>query len=199
MRQFGGELVAQQRVADDFDWLLSRVRRLKSAFDLLLVSGGASVGDYDYGRRLLGELRFKVHFTAINLRPGKPLVFATRGRQAAFILPGNPVSHLVTLQVAVRLAAERLAGAQPSWPVVNARLAERFEFKAGKRETFWPARVTAEPAGPVGGRLVVRARGWQSSGDVTGLTGVNGLIQLAAGTGAPRAGDEVPVFLLDVP
>src|SRR5665213_2222980 len=115
VRQFGGEILQQERLADDFDLLLKKVRSGVSAerrklqeiddggflpkaattgsqpldFDLLLVSGGASVGDYDFGRRLLATLGFEIHFEKINLRPGKPLVFATRGKQAAFVLPGN--------------------------------------------------------------------------------------------------------------
>ncbi|HEX4348765.1 MAG TPA: molybdopterin molybdotransferase MoeA, partial [Verrucomicrobiae bacterium] len=84
VRQFGGEMVKQERVADDFGLLLKKTRALKKSYDLLLLSGGASVGDYDFGKKLLAALGFKIHFTAINLRPGKPLVFATRGRQAAF-------------------------------------------------------------------------------------------------------------------
>ena len=78
-------------MADDFDPLLKKARAVEDSFDLLLLSGGASVGDYDFGKKLLSVLGFKIHFTTVNLRPGKPLVFATRGNQAAFMLPGNPV------------------------------------------------------------------------------------------------------------
>jgi molybdopterin molybdotransferase len=194
VRQFGGEIVKQGRVADDFDLLLKKTRALKKSFDLLLLSGGASVGDYDFGKKLLTALGFKIHFTAINLRPGKPLVFATRGKQAAFVVPGNPVSHLVTLHAAVRLAFEQFAGAKASWPLARVKLAESFDFKPGARETFWPARMEVNH-----GELVVQALRWQSSGDVTGLIGVNALLQLGANTEAPKAGEEVSVLMLDVP
>jgi molybdopterin molybdotransferase len=193
-RQFGGEIVKQERVGDDFELLLKKTRALKKSFDLLLMSGGASVGDYDFGKKLLTELGFKIHFTAINLRPGKPLVFATRGRQAAFVVPGNPVSHLVTLHVAVRLAFDRLAGAPVSWTLVNVRLAESFELKPGKRETFWPARLEIKNGG-----LVAQALHWQSSGDVTGLTGVNALLQLPTDARPPKAGEDISVLMLGVP
>jgi molybdopterin molybdotransferase len=197
MGQFGARLTCQERVADDLERLVKKARSLKRTFDLLLVSGGASVGDYDHGKRLLAALGFQIHFAAVNLRPGKPLVFATRNRQAAFIVPGNPVSHLVTLQVAVRLAIERFAGAAPVWPLVKMRLTEAFDFRPGARETFWPASVGLDS--PAGGRLVARAVHWQSSGDVTGLTGVNGLLQLPPGAPAPKAGGEIPVLMLDRP
>jgi molybdopterin molybdotransferase len=192
--QFGGEVVHHELVADDFDLLLGKARALRKSFDLLLLSGGASVGEYDFGKQLLTALGFQIHFTAIHLRPGRPLVFATRGRQAAFVLPGNPVSHLVTLHVAVRLACDQFLAANPAWPLVNLRLAEAFEVRPGGRETFWPARVEVQHGG-----LVVRALRWQSSGDVTGLAGGNALVQLAAGTAAPRAGDDVSVLMLELP
>ncbi len=194
VRQSGGVIVEQERVADDFDLLLKKSRALKSSFDLLLISGGASVGDYDFGKKLLSALGFHLHFEKLNLRPGKPLVFATRKRQAAFILPGNPVSHFVTLHVAVRLALEKFAGANVSWPLAKIPLAENFDFRPDARETFWPSRVEIS-----NGELVVRALRWQSSGDVTGLTGANALLQLGGGRETPKAGDAVPVLMLEVP
>lgn len=196
-RQFGGEMVRQERVADDFDRLLKKARALKNSFDLLLLSGGAGAGGHDFGKRLLTALGFKIHFAGINVRPGKPLVFATRGRLAAFVLPGNPVSHLVTLHAAVRLAMEQFAGAEIRWPVAKMRLAEAFEHRPGERETFHPARV--EISGDGSGELVARALRWQSSGDVTGLAGVNALLQLEAGAGAPPVGGKVSVLMLEVP
>jgi molybdopterin molybdotransferase len=194
VRQFGGEIVQPERVADDFNLLLKKSRALKNSFELLLLSGGASVGDYDFGKKLLSALGFQIHFETVNLRPGRPLVFATRGRQAAFVLPGNPVSHFVTLHVAVRPALEKFSGASVSWPLAKIRLAENFEAKPGGRETFWPARVEIQD-----GELVARPLRWQSSGDVTALAGANALLQLAAGAESPKAGEASSVLLLEVP
>jgi molybdopterin molybdotransferase len=212
LKASGGELVRQERVADDFDLLLKRAADILSAepsdqtsessagwkptarFDLLLISGGASVGDYDFGKKLLSALGFQIHFEKINLRPGKPLVFATRGDQAAFILPGNPVSHFVTLHVAVRLALELFASAAVSWPLAKIRLAESVEYRPDPRETFWPARVTIENGG-----LVAHALRWQSSGDVTGMAGANALLQFTSTTQTLTAGSDVNALLLDVP
>jgi molybdopterin molybdotransferase len=225
VRQFGGALARQERVRDDFEVLQRKTRALKSSYDLLLLSGGASVGDYDFGKELLSALGFQIHFTAVNLRPGKPLVFGNRGRQAAFVLPGNPVSHLVTLHTAVRLAFEKFSGAAISWPLVKVPLAEALACRPTGRETFWPARMEIRrprsearklpgvrkpnrisDCGPSdfglsagAGGLVVRALRWQSSGDVTGLAGVNALLQLDANAEAPKAGDSVSVWMLEIP
>lgn len=183
--------MCQERVADDIDLLLSRVRSCNDEYDLLLISGGASVGDYDYGKRVLFALGFEVHFEKVNQRPGKPLIFATRGHQAAFVLPGNPVSHFVTLQVEVRLALERLAGAEASWPELKARLVSSFTSKVSTCETFWAACLTAE-----GGELVARALCWKSAGDVTGMVGAIALLHLAKGMEPPAAGDLVSTLLI---
>lgn len=194
VRESGGEISRQEILPDDLERLREEVERDEDNFDLLLISGGASVGDYDFGKKLLAALGFQIHFTQLNLRPGKPLVFATRENQAAFILPGNPVSHFVTLHVAVRLALEKLSGVNPSWPVAKISLADSFEFRPDARETFWPARTEIRD-----GELVVRALRWQSSGDVTGLTGANALIQFAGNSPTPEVGEAVSTLLLEVP
>jgi molybdopterin molybdotransferase len=119
----GGEMVWQERVSDDVGALTERVRAaVEGGADMVLVSGGASVGDYDFGSRAIEGAGFEVHFGRVKLRPGKPLVFATRGRQVAFVLPGNPLSHLAVLNCVVRVAFERMAGIEPELRVLNARL-----------------------------------------------------------------------------
>ena len=109
LAESGAVLAAQQRCGDDLGALVARIRNeAVDSWDLLLISGGASVGDYDFGQRALAELEFVVHFQGINLRPGKPLVFATRGHQAAFIIPGNPVSHFAVFHLAISAALEAM-------------------------------------------------------------------------------------------
>jgi molybdopterin molybdotransferase len=194
VRQQGGEMVRQARVRDDFDLLLQTAREAEGSYDLLLVSGGASVGDYDFGGKLLRALGFVIHFDKMNLRPGKPLIFATREATAAFILPGNPVSHFVTLHAAVRGALARLSGGSVVWPSVKIRLAEDLNFRPDARETLWPGRVSVE-----NGALAARALHWQSSGDVTGLAGANALLQMEGDAAAPKAGDSIAAVFLEVP
>lgn len=162
--------------------------------DLLLISGGASVGDYDFGARALREMGFEIHFERVNLRPGKPLIFATRGAQAAFVIPGNPVSHFVCFHVAIRLAIERLRGLAPAWAFIDMELGGGDTLRGDPRETFWPAKVVV-----CDGRLVVTPRRWSSSGDTFALAGANALIRLAPACAAVEPGGRVNVLLLDVP
>src|SRR5205085_12183659 len=84
----GCEIVAQQRSGDDFAALLTAMQSPPAeSWDVLLLSGGASVGDHDLGLKALLELGFTVHFQQLNLRPGKPLIFGTRARQIGFVIP----------------------------------------------------------------------------------------------------------------
>ncbi len=189
----GARLAHQNHCHDELAALIQEVKSIpESAWDVLLISGGASVGDYDFGVEAVTKLGFHVHFRAINLRPGKPLVFATRGRQVAFVIPGNPVSHFVVFHAAIRLALERLEAAESAWELVSVALASELAAASGDRETFWPARVFADA-----GRLTVRPLGWRSSGDLCGLVSANALIQVLPGAAASSAGECVKCLLLD--
>ncbi|MEP6670667.1 MAG: gephyrin-like molybdotransferase Glp [Chthoniobacter sp.] len=188
----GAHLVAQDRCGDALDTLVQAIRQhLAESWDCLLISGGASVGDYDFGTRALAELGFQVHFGQMSIRPGKPLVFATRGGQIAFVIPGNPVSHFVTFQIAIRLALERLEGAVSSWETVSLELAEDLPAKPNERHTLWPVHV-----GLRDGALRVWPLSWQSSGDLRGLLGANALVPIAPGAGGAKKGDCVDCVLL---
>ena len=187
----GAHLIRQRRCGDALETLTAEIAAAGDAWDALLISGGASVGDYDFGTRALEALGFTIHFRQINLRPGKPLVFATRGPQLAFVIPGNPVSHFVTFHTAIRLALDCLEGGAPRWTLARLPLAGGVALKGDARETWWPAHLAVSA-----GRLEARALAWQSSGDLRGLVGANGLVRRAPEAGAGRADGEVECLLL---
>ncbi len=186
------DLATQERCGDDADQL---VRRIESAtekgLDVLLISGGASVGDHDHGARVLERLGFTLHFRRLNLKPGKPLIFATRDQQAAFVIPGNPVSHFVCFHVAIRSALERMTGREPGWPLITAQLEGDLEAGSDSRELYWPARATA-----LEGHLGVAPIAWKSSGDSTSLIGANALIQRLPASPSINHGEPVSCLLL---
>ncbi len=179
----GARLMAQERCGDDLEGLIQAIRNQPNErWDMLLISGGASVGDYDFGRRALTELGFEIHFQQINLRPGKPLVFASRGSQVAFVIPGNPVSHFVTFHVAIRAALERLDALDPGLPLIEATLDNPLRARPGGRETWWPAHLRF-----ANGRPHARLLKWQSSGDLCGLVGANALVRTSSGDSSAAA------------
>jgi len=166
----GINLTDSTRVADDPSALAGIA---EGEWDLLLVSGGASVGDYDFGAEALRRLGFTIHFDRVNLRPGKPLTFATRGHQAAFVIPGNPVSHFVCYHVAIRLAVELSAGLPETWNELPLEIDGGEPVNPDPRETFWPARVSIRD-----GRLRITPLRWSTSGDTFSLAGTNALARV---------------------
>jgi len=195
LTESGARLIQQGRCPDSLDLLVDAISATPSAdWDLLLISGGASVGDYDFGTRALERVGFTIHFRKVNLRPGKPLVFATRGAQAAFVIPGNPLSHFVTFHTAIRLAIECMEGSAPRWPLVQAELTEPLPTMPDARETWWPANVK-----PGHEALLARPLPWQSSGDLRVLPATNALLRIAPDAGAFQRGARIDCLLLDLP
>lgn len=142
--------------------------------DLLLISGGASVGAHDGTAEILRQLGFEIRCAKVKSRPGKPLIFATRGEQAAFGLPGNPLSHFVCFQLFVRRVIDRMTGFAPR-NLIKVQLSGP-RPPADARETWWPARV-----GALSGGLVASALPWRDSSDLTGLPGANALLRIPSG------------------
>jgi molybdopterin molybdotransferase len=195
LAESGARLTHQGRCSDSLDLLVDAISARPFAdWDLLLISGGASVGDYDFGARALDRLGFTTHFRKINLRPGKPLVFATRGAQAAFVIPGNPLSHFVTFHTAIRLAIECMEGSAPRWPMAPAGLMEPLPAMPDARETWWPAHVESGHE-----TLLARPLAWQSSGDIRVLPTTNALLRIAPKAGPFERGARVDCLLLDLP
>jgi molybdopterin molybdotransferase len=158
--------------------LLSAFDPRPSTFDLLLVSGGASVGEKDFTRPLLEWLGFEIVFSQINLRPGRPLIFGVNGARVAFGLPGNPLSHFVCFHLFVACALAKLTG-QEARKFLRGKLAEKLENAPCPRETLWPARLEC-----LNGELRLSPLKWSSSGDLTGLAETNALIRVPANQGS---------------
>jgi molybdopterin molybdotransferase len=124
--------------------------RLQAIFaeqpDVLVTTGGASVGDHDIVQDILGELGVQLDFWRINMRPGKPLMFGTRGKTLVFGLPGNPVSAMVTALVFIRPALRRWLGhAEP--PLWRLPLLEQTPPNTARRH-FMRAQLVQTPDGP---------------------------------------------------
>lgn len=115
--------------------------------DVLITSGGASVGERDYAQQVLRDLGVRLDFWKINMRPGKPLMFGTRGKTLVFGLPGNPASALVTATVLVRPALRLMTGhTDPFWPFMGVPLAANLPPN-GERRHFVRGRLTRNEIG----------------------------------------------------
>lgn len=183
----GAENLPGHHVDESVDRLVAAVRAAPE-HDVLLVSGGSSVGAHDRTPEALRALGYQIRIRAVSVRPGKPLLFAVRGQQVAFGLPGNPVSHLATFHLFVRPVLRRLAGLPPLLPL-RARLREGARLRPDPRETFWPCALAWD--GPV---LTARPRPWLDSGDLTALAGVDGFLRLAPDHDVPNPGETVELI-----
>lgn len=103
-------------VQDDPTELKKTLKEALEVSDITLISGGVSVGDFDYTKKVLEELGLKVIFWKAAIKPGKPLLFGLWEGKPVFGLPGNPVSVLVCLEEFVRPAIEKMQGRNPSYP-----------------------------------------------------------------------------------
>jgi molybdopterin molybdotransferase len=163
--------------------------------DVLLLSGGVSAGVLDLVPNVLVDLGVERVFHKVQLKPGKPLWFGVRRREAkpptlVFGLPGNPVSSFVCFELFVRAAIARLAGRENAITVVPAVLTEPFSHR-GDRPTYHPARLHF-----INGRFEATPVAWKGSSDLAALVRANALIQFPAGDRAYQTGDMVEVHRL---
>jgi len=148
IRSAGGEAIVLGPVADDrAETLRALERGLES--DVLITSGGVSVGPHDLVRAALRELGAAEVFWRVAVKPGKPIAFATRGETLVFGLPGNPVSSLVGFELFVRPALLALQGAAQPQPAFLPGRASSDLPRNDARDELVRARARVEPEGVV--------------------------------------------------
>jgi molybdopterin molybdotransferase len=173
---------------DAIEALRSLVREGLQA-DLLLLSGGVSMGKYDFVEEVLADLGAEFYFQSVAIRPGKPLVFGRAQDTFFFGLPGNPVSSFVTFELFARPAIGALAGRTFERPGFLRALLEHPIRHKTDLTMFMPARVETRDSEPV-----VRLVGWQGSGDMVGVTEANCFLVIHPAERAPQPGDWVDVL-----
>jgi molybdopterin molybdotransferase len=136
--------------------------------DLLLLTGGVSMGKYDLVEQVLGELKAEFYFTGAEIQPGRPVVFGSLHKKYFFGLPGNPVSTMVTFELFARPMIEALAGMTPNRLIfLRARLKSEIRTKTGLKR-FLPAVLSGEFE-----NAEVELARWQGSGDIAALARAN--------------------------
>jgi molybdopterin molybdotransferase len=163
--------------------------------DLVITSGGVSMGDYDFLQEVIGALpEGEIVFWQVRMKPGKPLLYSRVGGKPVIGLPGNPVSTMVSFEQFVRPLIRKFAGAPDNnllLPRFRARLEEDLPAAGGRRH-YARGIVTRQ----ADGRFRVRSTGAQGSGILNSMVAGNCLIIQPPKT-AFQAGDEVEIELLD--
>jgi molybdopterin molybdotransferase len=188
----GGEVIDSALVRDDRAAIEAALARALAGADVVLSSGGVSVGDFDHVKDALAGAGVAIDFWKVAMRPGKPLVFGTAAGGALFFgLPGNPVSSMVSAELFVRPALLALAGASRiERPRAEVVLAAPL-VKSPGRAHFVRARLVRR-----GALLEAVPHARQGSHMLSSLTGVDALIELAAELGDQPAGARLPALLL---
>ena len=177
---------------DDPAELKSQIARAVETSDVLVTSGGVSMGVYDFTKAALRELGAEIFFERVALRPGKPTVFARLGNTLIFGLPGNPVSVSVTFNLFVRTALRAMQGAtETSLNHEYAVLARDLKGSID-RESYLPAILRSDDKG----MLLVEPLKWGGSSDFVSFARATVLINIPAGPVKTSAGSVVRVVHL---
>ena len=193
LTRLGCEPLDMGVVRDDPRLIERAFREAAANADVVITSGGVSVGEADFVKGILGELG-EVVFWKIAMKPGRPLAYGKLGGAHFFGLPGNPVSVMVTFYQFVRDALLVLSGASPVEPVptFSATCTTRLKKAPGRTE-FQRGVLTRGPDGT----LSVRPTGEQGSGILKSMSEANCFIILGDATGNVEAGTPVEVQLLE--
>jgi molybdopterin molybdotransferase len=186
LEQHGFSQTEHDHIVDQPELLKERIAEHLANANVLILSGGVSMGKADYVPQVLADLGVEVVFHKISQRPGKPMWFGMGpNAQAVFALPGNPVSALVCCRQYVVNALNWAAGLRPS-PPEFASLAQEYVFKP-QLSCFLPVKLVSS----VGGQLLAMPVQTNTSGDFTALSGTAGYVELALATNTFPAGTGV--------
>jgi len=177
---------------DDTEELKRQMADAAKNADVLITSGGVSMGIYDFTKAALKELGAEIFFERVALRPGKPTVFGRLGNTLVFGLPGNPVSVAVTFNLFARTALRAMQGAhEPALKEERAVLVRDLKGSFD-RESYLPARLLTDE----NGTLLAEPLKWGGSSDFVAFARATALVQVPSGIKMIAAGQTVRIVKL---
>jgi molybdopterin molybdotransferase len=188
----GGTVERLPLAGDDTAELKKQIAEAADSSDVLITSGGVSMGVYDFTKAALKELGAEIFFERVSLRPGKPTVFAQLGKTLVFGLPGNPVSVAVTFNLFARTALRAMQGAKhPELIEETAVLAKDLKGSID-RESYLPAILRTDEQGT----LIAEPLKWGGSSDFVAFARASALIDVPAGVKMIAGGSPVKIVRL---
>lgn len=180
-----GALVHYAGIAsDDYPKTRQMIGELLDQKDMVLVTGGVSVGDFDFVPRVLIDLGVDIHFEKVAVKPGKPTLFGTRDEKVVFGLPGNPVSTFVIFEIFVKPLLYRLMGCDFEPVYISGVLEKEIRRKSARRTAFIPV---------VYHRGRIRPVDYHGSAHFSALSATNALLMIEAGVDRVEQGHTVHV------
>ena len=156
-------------VEDDPASLSGIVKRASEECNVIILSGGVSMGEFDFVPEVLADKGFRIYFHMVAVKPGKPTLFARKGEQYVFGLPGNPVSTFIIFEVFVKTLLYRMMGIKNEPAHIKAILAEEIKRRDAGRVEFRPVRLEENRAYPLP---------YHGSSHLNALASADGLIRI---------------------
>ncbi|HEU4965355.1 MAG TPA: gephyrin-like molybdotransferase Glp [Bacilli bacterium] len=177
VRDLGGEPISYGRIGDQMEDTVTLLQKMAVECDLILTTGGVSVGDYDLMRDAYGQAGGTVHFWKVTLRPGTPIVFADIGGVPVWGLSGNPAAAFVNFELLVKPVLRKMRGdRQPELRPVQAMLGNDIEAKVIGLDRFLRTHLTVTD-----GTLTAHVpNSGQKAAIITSLLNIQGLVRIQA-------------------
>jgi molybdopterin molybdotransferase len=190
LQEMGCEHIPLGIIPDTLEAHTEALGRGLEEADILIVTGGVSMGDFDFVPEVLRKLGEEVLIHGLRIKPGKPVLFCRKGNTLVFGMPGNPVSSYVLFDVLVKPLIYALNGLEYSPVSISGTLADQVERRDAERHEFRPARIRLRE-----GVLVVEPLTYHGSSHLNGLRYAEGLFQIPAGIKTLEKGAVVDVRL----
>jgi molybdenum cofactor synthesis domain-containing protein len=188
----GAQVERLPLAVDDTESLKRQITAAAERSDVLITSGGVSMGVYDFTKAALRELGAEIYFERVALRPGKPTVFARLGNMLVFGLPGNPVSVAVTFNLFARTALLVMQGAKQAVLIEEVAVLARDLRGSIDRESYLPAVLRTDEKGT----KLAEPLKWGGSSDFVAFARATALINVPVGVKAMAAGQRVTIVRL---
>jgi molybdopterin molybdotransferase len=172
---------------DGLEDILKKIDQARKEHHVILVSGGVSMGDYDFVPEALKETGFELVFHKINVKPGKPVLFARQGNTFCFGMPGNPVSSFIQFEILVKPFLYALQGYGYKAPFLTCTMGTDFESKDFKLLRFVPVNISDH---------IVEPLFYKGSAHINAIALADGIMELPVGISQLKKGDHVHVRLL---
>jgi molybdopterin molybdotransferase len=161
------------------------IRYMISRNDMLIITGGVSMGDYDYVAPAIRNSGLEVKFESVAAQPGRPLVFATDGKKFCFGMPGNPISGVVMFETIIKPLLYKISGTEPPPTVIPLKLAKGVKRKKAVRKSYYPVILNNDHT--------VSPIDYHGSAHINSYSDAFGIIAMEIGEFEKKAGDTIHV------
>ena len=169
---------------DDMKSSYELIEKAFSKNQVVLISGGVSMGDFDFIPKILNELKIDIKFETIAIQPGKPTVFGVKGNQFVFGLPGNPVSSFNIFELLVKPFLNKMMGADFNPIEIRMPIGKEYRRKKSLRKSFIPVKINSGNVWPIE---------YHGSAHIFSFTEADGIISIPIGKTIIKKGEIVNV------